>query len=302
MNIKIGIAYHKACKFIKSDVYIPVQVGASRSTCDLGIQRDDEGSNISAENAYCSEMSATYWLWKNVKSDYKGLFHYRRFLTFQKQSSFKRLGQLSLYIASKLISPMVKDSRMQYFAFPNITIDENQAESMLVSFSSELEKDIKNNDIDLYCAGFIKQSTYTMRTHLQRAIGFWHTNYIEKLIEGLNPEFNKYFVETLKDNKFVGFNMIIAKDEVFDDYCKMMFGILEKYHEHMNEGVSASRVNVAMLRDSGYIAELVTDSYIRMIKNRGRKIKHLGCLNVDIELGGMSSKKQSIISKIKNRI
>ena len=66
---------------------------------------------------------------------------------------------------------------------------------------------------------------------------------------------------TLSDNKFIGFNMIVAKDKVFDDYSKTIFDILGKYHDYMNENIPDNIRNNAMLRDSGYIAELLTDSY-----------------------------------------
>ena len=104
--IKIGIAYHKRCNFYQSDMFIPIQVGAARSNSNFGIQKDSEGNNISFANAYCSEMSASYWLWKNCEADYKGLFHYRRFLTFKKQCVIKRFNNALLLISHppKLLS------------------------------------------------------------------------------------------------------------------------------------------------------------------------------------------------------
>ena len=81
MNIKILVAAHKRCEMPKDDVYLPVQVGkALHPDSDLGYQPDNDGENISEKNPYYSELTAVYWAWKNLETDYIGLAHYRRYL------------------------------------------------------------------------------------------------------------------------------------------------------------------------------------------------------------------------------
>ncbi len=83
-RLKIYIACHKPCTIPHDDVYVPIQVGSSISSYDLGIIRDDTGDNISSKNGSYCEMTAQYWIWKNVKDiDYVGFCHYRRFFNYQ---------------------------------------------------------------------------------------------------------------------------------------------------------------------------------------------------------------------------
>jgi hypothetical protein len=76
--IKIIVATHKPYQMPEDDIYLPVQVGADRHDVDLGYAKDNTGDNISVKNPYYCELTALYWAWKNLESDYVGLSHYRR--------------------------------------------------------------------------------------------------------------------------------------------------------------------------------------------------------------------------------
>lgn len=57
---------------------VPIQVGSNFTEdilCDI---RDNTGDNISYKNKNYCELTATYWIWKNITVDYVGLCHYRR--------------------------------------------------------------------------------------------------------------------------------------------------------------------------------------------------------------------------------
>lgn len=84
MEIKVLVATHKQCEIPKSSLYSPIRVGSILSNNDFGFQRDDMGNNISDRNPYYCELTAIYWGWKNLKSDYIGLVHYRRYLGLKK--------------------------------------------------------------------------------------------------------------------------------------------------------------------------------------------------------------------------
>ena len=78
-KICIAVAAHKPYWMPTLPGYVPVQVGALGKD-SLGWQRDDEGEHISQKNRTYCELTALYWLWKNVDADIYGLAHYRRYL------------------------------------------------------------------------------------------------------------------------------------------------------------------------------------------------------------------------------
>lgn len=82
MDIKILVAAHKAYWMPDDPCYLPVHVGkALHEDKNLGFTGDNTGENISSKNPYYCELTAIYWAWKNLKADYTGLVHYRRYFT-----------------------------------------------------------------------------------------------------------------------------------------------------------------------------------------------------------------------------
>lgn len=79
MDIRVIVAVHKQCRLPVGDFFLPVQVGAALHPPLQGLQRDDEGENISAKNPNYCELTAHYWAWKHCTADYIGLAHYRRY-------------------------------------------------------------------------------------------------------------------------------------------------------------------------------------------------------------------------------
>lgn len=55
-----------------------LQVGAALTDKQLSTIKDNMGNNISDKNKQYAEMTAAYWVWKNVHTNYKGIVHYRR--------------------------------------------------------------------------------------------------------------------------------------------------------------------------------------------------------------------------------
>ncbi len=81
-KVSIFVACHKPTKVIANNAYVPIHVGRAISKYKeemADMIGDDTGDNISEKNSSYSEMTAHYWIWKNVQDvEYVGLCHYRR--------------------------------------------------------------------------------------------------------------------------------------------------------------------------------------------------------------------------------
>jgi hypothetical protein len=86
MDIKILIATHKQFDAPHDAIYLPIHVG-KEGKADLGYIGDNTGDNISSKNPYYCELTGLYWAWKNLKYDYIGLVHYRRYLSCKRKNS-----------------------------------------------------------------------------------------------------------------------------------------------------------------------------------------------------------------------
>jgi lipopolysaccharide biosynthesis glycosyltransferase len=79
------VCHHKPGPVHRDEIFTPIQVGAALARTPLPqCERDDVGDNISTKNPSFCELTALYWMWKNVEADYYGLFQYRRFLNFKR--------------------------------------------------------------------------------------------------------------------------------------------------------------------------------------------------------------------------
>ena len=84
MNGKVYVVTHKKYKLnsnLKEKGYALISVGKGKEVSNDGFN-DNTGDNISSKNPNYCELTALYWIWKNdTVSQYKGLCHYRRYIT-----------------------------------------------------------------------------------------------------------------------------------------------------------------------------------------------------------------------------
>lgn len=150
-----------------------IQVGAAlteQSICDI---KDNIGDNISLKNKEYCELTALYWIWKNDKSDYKGLGHYRRHFKLDEEV-IEKLGNSKIDVI--LTIPILN--------FPSVGV--------------------------MYANDHIKDD--------------W--NIMIQIIKEKHPEYYNSAIEIQNGIYYYAYNMIIAKKEIFDEYCEWLFSII----------------------------------------------------------------------------
>ena len=110
-KVKIVIATHKKYEMPDDLMYLPLHVGAEGTITDLGYSKDNTGNNISLKNAGYCELTGLYWAWKNLREDYIGIVHYRRYFGRRSRHLYDRvlsyeelkpeLGKIKVFVPRK---------------------------------------------------------------------------------------------------------------------------------------------------------------------------------------------------------
>lgn len=230
--MKIFTCYHKQYPVCASDVLTPIHVGKTLSKTDLGFLCDNTGNNISEKNPYYCELTATYWIWKNVTEDIVGLCHYRRYFNFN--NHHEKINKLDADFANfsgnktSIIDPIFKEF------------------DIILPYS----KSVKKHPVSLY--------DFYAKEHVQSDM-----DVLLDIIKEKHPEQYKTAYHVLHTTT-TGYyaNMLIAKKDVFDAYAKWMFGILFAVEEKIHADV--------LLRDTyqqrvyGFLSERMMTIYMAL--------------------------------------
>lgn len=171
----------------EDDVYLPIHVGRA-GKADLGYVGDNTGDNISSKNTNYCELTGLYWAWKNLKCDYIGLCHYRR-----------------------------------YFAH-TVSGSDMEKKKLAILQRTDYEKLLKQYDVILPKQRnyFIE----TVRSQYEHAHNKNDLALTEQIVAELYPEYSEAFCKVMRRTKLHIFNMFVMKKEKFDEYCQWLFTIL----------------------------------------------------------------------------
>jgi hypothetical protein len=247
MQIKLFVCCHKLWDVPKSNVIIPVQVGKALAKQNLGFIGDDSGDNISQKNLYFSELSLTYWIWKNIGADVVGIFHYRRFLNLKtldtKFHKITPLFTLRYGITQETVSSLLSEY------------------DVILPFMLDTRKDGKSV-YDVY-----KQD------HVQTDMDL-----ILEIIKKKYPKMSKIADEVINySTQIYACNIIIAKKSLFDKYATWLFDVLFEVEKNIQKNVLIR--NSYQKRVYGFLSERMMRIFIEYEKqNANIKIKEVPML------------------------
>lgn len=222
MDIKVIVATHKTYQFPEENIYFPIQVGAE-DKIDLGYQKDNTGNHISSRNGNYCELTALYWAWKNMDSDYIGLSHYRRYFT------------------NESFSTILKKRKIK----PELILTEEQ-----------IVQKFKEFDIILP----IKRNYYieTVWDHYKNAHNITDLEQTREIIEELHPSYIADFDFVMNQKKLHLYNMFIVNKKEFDEYSEWLFSILFE----LEKRVDISDYDSYQSRIFGFISERLFNVWV----------------------------------------
>lgn len=253
-SIEIFVACHKPSELPNNPIFHPIHVGAAISRVTLpGMQRDDEGENISAQNPQYCELTAQYWAWKHSEADYIGLCHYRRYLSFSKKRFTNFTPDNRKQILVKVLTPETED---KYGLLDQNTIQEIIAShDVLVGEAQDLSK--------VYTP-FGTQST-TLKHWQAHDNALINVNDLEKLfaiVKRSYPDFYNSMREYMNGKMFYGFNTFVMRKDLYREMCEMEFNVLAQ----LEKKVDLTHYNQQLSRIYGFMGEILFSSFIYHIK------------------------------------
>lgn len=245
-DVKIFVSHRNDLDsfIIKNDVFFPVVSGAADDKrSHVEIQGDNTGDNISDKARKFNELTVQYWAWKNVKADYYGLCHYRRYMSF----SDKKFEE---DIYGNVPCKYLNEETAHLYGLDNVDkIKEIVAQNDLIYTNFDVSKLGFKNLYEQF-----KSVPYLDIKSLETAIDVLREKYPEFV-----PVAEKYFQGT----NFYPCEMYVMKKELFEAYNKWLFDILST----LEQRIDFENRSVDSIRILGHIAERLDGVYFSWLIN-----------------------------------
>lgn len=265
---------------IKNNIFLPVYCGAIYKKNDLNkeILNDNVGENISEKRNSLGELTVQYWMWKNIKADYYGLCHYRRYFSLKSCDGFRN-EQNQIYLANlsyKLIEKYgISDEKKieKYCNKYDMIVPEGANVHNITTSIGKV-----NNVYELWAAHVGKFFDKKVLSDLKRTI------------KAEFPEFYNIVEEYFNSEYHYGYNCFIMKKEYFNKLCEMQFKIINKM-EAIKEN---AEIYKKYPRALGYIGEIFFGCFVFYMGKKNKSILHLPLIFFE-------NTQAEILKKIKNK-
>lgn len=218
---KIYVFHYKSGTVLKTNpIYVPIMAGNALFSENQTIQGDDIGENISAKNQYYSELTGTYWVWKNTYQEVVGTCHYRRFFTAQSEPFLYKLKRL-LYFPVGLYKKrygLIYSENIEKFV-PRI-LNANEIDALLNQYDAILPQ--------------ARKLKYTVETHYQRYHNADDLNLLKSILNEKHPDFLEAFDAVMKGKRLYANNMFVMKNEHFQEFMSWWFDMLFEFERRID--------------------------------------------------------------------
>lgn len=238
---------------IDNPLYIPVRCGAVYDEReDVTMLGDDTGDNISEKRMSFCELTVQYWAWKNVKADYYGLCHYRRYLSFSNKTY-----PISAYGCVEKEYP----SRQQVKTF---NLNEDSIRSIAEEYDVVLTKkvDVRKLHPNIRC----------IRDYCKLSSNDFNLDDISILLEVIKekyPEYYNYATAYYKSPFSRWYNCYVIKKEIFQQLCEWQFDILFEVEKRLDTTNYSSQKK----RELGFFAEHLFGIFFNYLEDHDTNIR-----------------------------
>jgi lipopolysaccharide biosynthesis glycosyltransferase len=247
-DIKIFVSHRidKKSKKVNNALFYPVRCGAVFDRNPSDIPGDDTGDNISQKRDSFCELTVLYWAWKNVKADYYGLCHYRRYFSFsEKKFSENAVGCI--------VSPEISEEEIDKFGIHEDVMRKKIEQYDVITTPAVSVTNDGGDSVYDFCIrhpeAYIKED---IDATLQ-IIDEKYAEYSEDAREFFNSRSNRWY------------HCNIMKRELFYDYCSWLFDILFE----LEKRIDFSTHNYEQTRIVGVMGErLFGVYYTHLLKQR----------------------------------
>jgi hypothetical protein len=242
--MSIFVAFHKNYPLLTNDpVYRQIHVGKALSNNNLGFSGDETGDHISDKNPYYSELTGLYWIWKNTKTDFVGLSHYRRFFFAKKPNPGMRL--------IKLWETIIGKGKKRHGTYYSANIKDTE----LILTGNEMHQLLKDYDAIVPVGPHMR---YSVREHYGKRHQIRNLQTTEQIITELHNDYLSAFHEVMNRNYFSNCNMFVMKREFFDRYMEWLFSILFK----LEKRTDMASLDIYQQRLMGFVSERLLDVWL----------------------------------------
>lgn len=231
--------------------YKYIHVGSIDKPLLQGMLRDDQGENISRKNPYYCELTALYWSWKNSSAKYKGICHYRRYLS---KHYFGKNIKKEIYTQKEMLE-------------------------ILSIYDLMLPKPKWRHH---------KNKLWHWYKHIEELENDVSYAVIKKAISDIYPDYLNELNNVYMGDKMIFCNVIYGRAEIVNKYCEWLFPVAKKIEDiyiKANDEVPTREIgfageyllNVWIMKNSEYLKIYYTP-LMRTDRNWGIRLLLSACL------------------------